>query len=301
MLNAQERTGNPGSSGGDDLKVIRPIRWGTWIAAAAVILALFGIAWLFATGQIQWPKVIYYLFDPMILEGLWGTLFLTVIAMALGIFVGVVMAVMRQSSNPVVQSTAAGYIWLFRAIPSLVQLMLWFNLGLIAQQIGIPGLLVFDTNEVMTPLLAATLGLGLSEGAYMAEIIRGGINSVPRGQIEAAKALGMPSGMIMNRVILPQTIRVVLPPTGNQVISMLKYTSLAFAVTYSELLTQARKIYAQNFMVIETLLAITIWYLILVAVLSFLQTRIERYFAFEGVRPAGRRERSQAAVKEVSS
>jgi polar amino acid transport system permease protein len=262
-----------------DAPVVAPRHWGR-IAFAAVVVALLALVVVtLAGGQIQWSSVPGYFVDPRILEGVVGTLILTAVAMALGIAVGVVVAVMRSSSNPVLKSIAVGYVWLFRAVPTLVQLLLWFNLALLLPEISVPGLFSAETNTIMTPFLAALLGLGLSEGAYMAEIVRGGIEGIDRGQVEAAKSLGMSVGRTMRRIILPQATRLVVPPTGNEAISMLKYTSLAFVISYSELLSQGKKIFQINFEVLEVLFACSLWYLVLVTILSLGQRELERSLA----------------------
>lgn len=262
-----------------DAKVVNPRYWGR-IAAATVVLALLAATIVtMARGQIKWASVPGYVTDPRVLEGVRGTLLLTLLAMALGIVVGVCAAVMRSSSNPVLKTVAIGYVWLFRAIPTLVQLLIWYNFALLLPRISIPGVFSTDTNTLMTPLIAAILGLGLSEGAYMAEIVRGGIEGVDRGQIEAAKSLGMSGGKTMQRIILPQAMRLVVPPTGNEAIGMLKFTSLAFVISYSELLSGGKKIYQINFDVLEVLFACCVWYLAMVTVLSLLQRQLERHLA----------------------
>lgn len=254
-------------------------QWGRWITA---VVALAGMAWVvtvFATSQIDWSDIPGYVFSDALFEGLWGTISLTISVMMLAIVLGTLIAVARQSNNPILAGLAGFYIWLFRGIPALVQLLLWFNLALIIPELSLGPLYSGSTNEVMTPFLAALLGLGLSESAYMAEIVRGGILSVPPGQVEAARSIGMTPGKTMRRIILPQAITVIIPPTGNQFVGMLKYTSLAFAVSYTDLLSQASKIYTSNFAVMEVLLSATVWYLVLCTVASFFQRRIERHFA----------------------
>jgi polar amino acid transport system permease protein len=204
--------------------------------------------------------------------------------MVIGILLGVVLAVMRLSANPVTSSVSWAYIWFFRGTPLLVQIFFWYNLALVLPHlgIGIPGTNIgfgASTNSVISPLLAAILGLGLNEAAYMAEIVRAGIISVEHGQTEAAMALGMNRLQVMRRIVLPQAMRVIIPPTGNETISMLKTTSLAFVATVPELFTRAQQIASFNFAVIELLIVISLWYLFMTSILTVGQYYLERYFA----------------------
>jgi polar amino acid transport system permease protein len=258
---------------------------GRVIAAVVVAIIAFVVAQLLITAEgIGWPVVFRYLFAGRVLAGLVTTLWLTATVMAIAIAIGITVAVMERSPNPVMRSVALFYVWVFRAIPTLVQLLLWFNLSLLLPrlELGIPFTSVefwsVDTNEVMTPVLAAILGLALSEGAYMAEIMRSGLESVSRGQHEAAWALGMNSRKTFFKVTLPQAVRTVIPPTGNQVIGMLKYTSLASVISVSDLLFSAQQISAVNFQVIPLLVVASIWYLVLASSLQMIQDRIERHF-----------------------
>ncbi len=276
-----------------DAKPVPRRHWGRWVTA---ILALAFFAWIIlilAGSQIRWEQIPAYVFSSSILDGLVGTIQLTVAVMLLAIVLGVLVAVARQSGNPVLAALAGFYVWIFRGVPTLVQLLLWFNLALIIPEIHLGPLFSGSTNTLMTPFFAALLGLGLSESAYMAEIVRGGMLSVPPGQVEAARSIGMTPGMTMRRIILPQALPVIVPPTGNEFIGMLKYTSLAFAVSYMDLLSQAQKIYTSNFAVIEVLLSATVWYLVLVSVSMFLQRQLERSLA------RGRRRRTRPIRKAV--
>jgi polar amino acid transport system permease protein len=201
-----------------------------------------------------------------------------------------VVAVMRLSRNPVAQAVAAGWVWFFRGVPVLLQLLLWYNLALVFPVVGVPGLFEERTIVLMTPFLATLLGLGLHQSAYTAEIVRGGILSVDRGQTEAAQSLSMGNGAILWRIVLPQAMRVIIPPLGNEVISTLKTSSLAATVTYGELLLSAQLIYFANNRIIELLIVVTIWYLIIVSVLSVGQHFVERRFG-RGFTPASTRVR----------
>ena len=253
-----------------------PVRhYGRWALGAGVLIALALVVRAFAAADIQYGEVVAYFFNQSILLGVVHTLELTLMSMALALVLGVTVAVMRQSDNPVLQWTGAGYTWLFRGTPLLVQLLLWFNLSLIFETFTIPGIYSVPMNQFMTPFIAALLGLGVNEGAYIAEIVRGGILSVDRGQREAAAAIGMTKARTMRRIVLPQAMRVIVPPLGNEFIALLKYSSLAFAISYSELLNSANKIYTANFLVIELLFAASLWYILLTTVFSVLQQMME--------------------------
>ncbi|WP_415749362.1 amino acid ABC transporter permease [Caballeronia sp. J97] len=266
------------------LERVRRRYWGRYVASAAIVVVIGYIVAAFARGQIEWQTVGRFLTARTILTGLVNTIVMTILAMALGIALGVVTAVMRLSSNPVLSSIAQGYVWLFRGTPVILQLLLWFNLALVFPTIGIPGVFALRTVDVMTPFLAALLGLGINQGAYTSEVVRAGLLSVDTGQYEAAKSIGMPRLQALRRVILPQAMRVIVPPIGNELVGMVKLTSLASVIQYAEMLHNAQNIYYANGRVIELLIVGAIWYLVVVTVLSFLQTRVERRYA----RGAGR-------------
>jgi len=264
-----------------------PVRhWGRWVGAVVVLVL---VAWLIvsaaAAPAIQWEQIPAYILHPNILAGLRNTLVISVLAQGAGIVLGIGFAVMRLSGNPVMAAVASAYVWFFRGTPVLVQLLVWFNLGLVfaTVTIAVPftQVTVFSMpmNQFMTPFMAALLGLGLNEGAYMAEIVRGGIVAVDEGQGEAAAALGMTRGLAMRRIILPQAMRVIVPPTGNEFISMLKLSSLATVVTYGELLRRAQDLYTQNLLILELLFTISIWYLLVTTVASVGQYFLERRYA----------------------
>lgn len=262
-----------------------PLRhYGRWVAAALLAVILAGLLTSMVTNpRFKWDVVAHYLFDDAILQGLIMTAWLTVAAMIIGIVLGTVIALMRLSNNPVLVSTASGYLWLFRGTPLLVQLIFWFNLSALYPEITIgfpfgPSLGSFDANRYITVYAAALLGLGLNEGAYMSEIVRSGLNSVHPGQREAAEALGLSSFRVMTRIILPQAMRVIIPPTGNQLIGMLKTTSLVSVIAMQELLYSAQLIYTANFQTIPLLLVASIWYLVLTTILSIGQYFLERHF-----------------------
>jgi polar amino acid transport system permease protein len=258
--------------------------YGRWIAAAVLLTVIGGLVISMITNpRFKWEIVAQYLFNEAILSGLLATIWLTLAAMAIGIVLGTGIALMRISENPVLTSIASGYLWLFRGTPLLVQLIFWYNLSALYPQITVgfpfgPSLGSFDANRYITVYIAALLGLGLNEGAYMSEIVRSGLNSVPVGQREAAEALGMSRFRVMARIILPQAMRVIIPPTGNQLIGMLKTTSLVSVIAMQELLYSAQLIYTANFQTIPLLIVASIWYLALTTVLSIGQYFVERHF-----------------------
>lgn len=228
--------------------------------------------------NFHWDVVGQYFTSTRIINGLLLTLLLTAVSMAIGVALGVLLAVMRLSPNPIVSGASWVYIWFFRGTPVLVQLLFWFNISSLYKNLNL-GFTTLSFNTLISPLTAAILGLGLNEGAYMAEIVRAGIISVDPGQSEAASALGMTRMQAMRRVVLPQAIRVIIPPTGNETISMLKTSSLASVVTVTELLYSSQLIYAQNFLTIPLLIAASLWYLASTSVLTAGQYYVERHFA----------------------
>jgi polar amino acid transport system permease protein len=259
--------------------------YGRYLASVVILAIVAYIVVAFARGQIDWVVVGRFLTAKSILTGLGDTIVMTILAMALGIVLGVIVAIMRLSTNPVMQAVAHGYVWLFRGTPVILQLLLWFNLALVFPVMGIPGLLEFRTVDIMTPFLAALLGLGINQGAYTSEVVRAGLLSVDTGQYEAAKSIGMPKLQALRRVILPQAMRVIVPPIGNELIGMVKLTSLASVIQYAEMLHSAENIYYANARVIELLMVAGVWYLVIVTVLSLLQSRVERRFARGAGRP----------------
>jgi len=272
----------------ENLVIVPRRHIGRIIGAAIVCLALAAIVRAFAVGQIEWNYVAEFLTVEAILKGLVNTIVMAILAMLLGIALGVVFAVMRLSANPVLSMTAVGYIWFFRAVPALLQLLLWFNLALVFPTLGIPGLFAFKTVDVMTPFVAALLGLGIQQGAFTAEVVRAGLLSVDNGQYEAAQTLGMTRLKLLRRIIMPQAMRVIVPPIGNEFIGMVKLTSLASVIQFAEILHSAQNIYYANSRVIELLIVAAIWYLVVVTVLSLVQGRIEAYYARGVAAPARR-------------
>lgn len=288
--------------GGDVVAV--PVRhYGTYLASVLVGLAVAAIAYSLVTNpNFQWNIVGGYLFAPVIMEGLGRTLILTVVTMILAIILGTVLAISRQSRNPVLQLASHAYIWFFRGTPVLVQLIFWYNLSALYQFVVVqvpfgPELYRADTNSLITPWTAALLGLVLNEAAYMAEIMRAGITSVDSGQQEAASALGINKAQSMRRIILPQAMRVVIPPTGNETINLLKVTSLVSVITLPELLYSAQIIYSRTFETIPLLIVASLWYLAITSVLSLGQSRLERKYG-RGTLPAAPRRPSKLRLRK---
>jgi len=257
---------------------------GRWIAAGlGLAIAAVFLVNVFTNPRFGWDVVWAYLRDVQIGRGIWTTLWLTVVCMAVGIVLAIILAVMRLSDNPILSTIAFGYVSFFRGTPVLVQLLFWFNLAALYPELtfGIPGIHL-NANQLITPTMAAVLGLGLNEAAYMSEIVRAGILSVDHGQSEAATALGLTRLQTMRRVVLPQAMRVIIPPTGNETIGMLKTTSLVSVLAVPDLLYSSQLIYAKNFETIPLLLVATIWYLVVTSILSVGQYYLEQRFSRGG-------------------
>ena len=255
-----------------------------WVAAAAIALFAFWVVRVaVTTPAIEWDVVWSYLFDPTVLEGVRNTLIMTAAAMTLGVTVGTLIAIMRLSVNPILSGVAGFYQWLFRGVPTIVQLMFWFNLSSVFPRlelsIGDTNLFSSSLNDLMTPFLASLLGLGLNFAAYYSEIVRAGILSVDEGQSDAAAAYGLSRAQTMRYIVLPQAMRVIIPPTGNETIGMLKWTSIAIVISYSELMHSVQAIYNVTYEVIPLLMVAAIWYLFLTSILSIGQYFVEKRFA----------------------
>ena len=269
-------------AGPEAIKAVPVRRPGRWLAAAIVLAFAAQLAHSVATNpRFGWGTAGHYLFSARILDGLRLTLELTVVAMVVGIVLGVLLAVMRLSPNPLVSGSSALYIWFFRGTPVLVQLLFWNFIGALYPTISLgipfgPDIVHGSANELITPFVAAILGLGLNQAAYQAEIVRAGVLSVDEGQTDAAHALGMTRLQTMRRIVLPQALRVIIPPTGNEVISMLKTSALVSVIAYPELLYSVQLIYAVNFKQIPLLLVACFWYLVVTTILSIGQYYLER-------------------------
>lgn len=279
------------------LRIVPRRFYGRWVASAIILAILAWLVMAFVEGDIAWPVVRQFFTAPAIIAGLGNTLIMTVCAMTLGVVLGVIFAIMYMSPNPVLRSVALFYIWFFRGTPLLLQLLIWFNLALVFPTIGIPGLFSWRTIDIIGPFMATLLGLGMNQGAYTAEVVRGGILSVDQGQTEAAKAIGMTRLTTLRRIVLPQAMRVIIPPVGNEVISMVKLTSVASVIQYAEILRNAQTIYYANARVIELLIVAAGWYLLVVTLLQIGQYFLERHFS----KGRGGRRTKRAAVQEQSA
>ncbi|MER7504046.1 amino acid ABC transporter permease [Nonomuraea pusilla] len=263
-----------------------PVRHpGRWVAAAViVVLAAMLVNNILTNTAYNWAEQWKYFLSPPVLNGVRNTIWLTLVAMVGGVLLGIVLALMRLSPNPLMRGASWLYLWVFRGTPLYTQLLIWGNIGALFPKLGLgipfgPEFVTAQMNSLYSAAMAAALGLVLNEAAYMAEIIRAGILSVDPGQNEASQALGMTRMQTMRRVVLPQAMRVIVPPTGNEAISMLKNTSLVAAVPYLELTFTAQTIYASTYQVIPMLVMACIWYLILSSLMMVGQNYLERHYA----------------------
>lgn len=289
-----------------DELTVRPLRhpW-RWVSAAVVLAALVVVAHSIVTNEkLDFAAIGSYVFSSRILSGAGLTILLTVVAMLVSTVLAVVLAAMRMSGNPVMIAITAGYVWAFRGTPLLVQVVLWGYLGLLYERLGIgvpfTGVMFWSipTNLLITPFVAGLLALTLNQAAYSAEIVRSGMLSVDAGQREAATSLGMTPVRTFRRIMLPQAMRVIIPPMGNELISMLKNTSLLSVIAVLELYTVATQISAQNFKQVELLIVVSLWYLLLTSVLAVPQYYLERYFGrgSSGATDAPRRSKRTDAI-----
>ncbi|MEU2223970.1 amino acid ABC transporter permease [Streptomyces sp. NPDC018347] len=256
-------------------RIVPQRRYGQW-TAALVVLALLGFAVnsVLRNQAFQWDVVADYFTSGSVLRGLWLTLWLTAVVMVLGFALGTLLAAFRLSANPVLRAVSWGYVWLFRSIPILVQLLLWFNIGALYPQVfGV------KTVNLLSPVAVAIVGLTLHEAAYAAEVVRGGILSVDRGQIEAAQALGLSRWRRWWRIVLPQAMRSIVPPAGNMLIGTLKGTSIVSVIAVNDLLFSTQLIYHRTYQVIPLLMVATLWYAVVTTVLGIGQTYVEKYYA----------------------
>lgn len=269
-----------------EVRIIRRRRWGAWLLGAAVLLALLVVVVAGARARIINAEVfLHYLTSGEILLGARNAILVGTVSMAVALAVGLVAALMRLSGNPILSSVSATYVYFFRGTPMLIQILFWYNAFPTMfphLYIAVPFTDIVLVNErmplVITPFIAAVAGLGLAEGAYMSEIIRGGILAVDKGQQAAARALGMTQGQVYGRVVIPQAARIVIPATGNQYIMLLKSTSLASVIGFLELLRITQGIYSANFQVVELLAVAAFWYLAMTAIVTAIQTALEKVF-----------------------
>lgn len=256
--------------------------FGRYAAAVAAVAIVVLFVWSLAVNEaIDWSAVGQYFFNKRVLSGVVVTLQITALSLLVGFSSGLLIAFMRLSKSRILQTIALVWVWFFRAVPVLVVLILVNNIALLYPQLGLglPGLPMIigvDTKSVVSPFLAAVIAFGANEGAYASEVFRASIRSVPRGQAEAAAALGMPSVLAHRRIVLPQAMKVAVPPLANNTINMLKGTSLVSYIGVSDLLYTTQSIYAQNFKVVPLLLVACLWYLLMVSLLTIGQSMLER-------------------------
>ncbi|RKK03603.1 ABC transporter permease subunit [Pseudoroseomonas wenyumeiae] len=274
-------------------RILPAPRRGRWLGVALILLAA---AWVLYQVRVnpgfQWEIVGRHMFSADVLRGVLMTLQLTALVMVMGTVIGIGVALMRLSRDPVLGFCAHAFVWFFRGTPVLVQLVFWYNLASLFPEISLgipfggPKFFEISSTVAISSFTAAMLGLGLNEAAYMAEIVRAGLLSVDPGQSEASKALGHRPWQTFRVVVLPQAMRAIVPPTGNQVIGMLKYTSIASVVALGELMHSVETIYSRTFETIPLLIVAALWYLIMVSILSALQHLIERHYG-RGAADAG--------------
>lgn len=290
----------------EGLPVRRLRRPGRTVAAVLVSAGALGLAWSFVTNpNLDWGTVGAYLFAQLTLQGVWVTFYLTIVSMVIGVVGGTLVAVMALSDNYVLRAVAIAYTAVFRGTPVLVQIIFWGFIGAFFPEVtlGIPftGIELYSapTSSLVSATTAAILALGLNEIAYAAEIVRGGIESVDPGQREAASALGLRPAVTMRRIVLPQAMRVIVPPMGNEVITMLKTSSLVSVIAGNDLMTNLQQVYSQNYKVIPLLVVASAWYLALTAVFTLVQRQLERRYG-RGTLPrssrAGRSGQRKASI-----
>jgi polar amino acid transport system permease protein len=300
-------TGTIASTPELDVPRILPRRhpWRTGIAILLVAAAVWSLVLLARNERFGWDVVAEYLFSQPVLDGVVLTVWLTIVSMAVGILLGIVLAVMRASDNPVISGVAAVYVWFFRGVPLLVLLIFCYSLAALFPTIpvGVPGvfsIVDLNTNALVTPISAAIIGLGLNEAAFMSEIVRAGMGSVEKGQVEAARSLGMSPSLVLRRVVLPQAMRLIIPPTANEIVNMLKTTSLVSVLAVADLMYSVQQIYASNFRTIPLLIVASIWYLALTTVLTIGQHYLEKQYA-KGVHARRPRRRLSPRSRQVTT
>ncbi|SDJ51384.1 amino acid ABC transporter permease [Streptomyces indicus] len=265
--------------------VVPTRHYARWAAAFAVLVLVAQFTHGLATNPVwEWEVFAAYFFSDTIVQAVWVTLQLTAYATVLGFLLGTLLAFMRLSRSPVLQTVAWTYIWIFRSIPMIVQLVFWFNLSALYEQLGVgipfgPVFWSVDSNSLIGTIGAAVIGLTLHQAAYAAEIVRGGVLAVDSGQSEAAAALGIPRLRQIRRIVLPQAMRAILPTAGNEIIGLLKGTSVVYVMAIGELFYQVQVIYGRNGRVIPLLLVATAWYVVLTSLLSLAQYYVERHYA----------------------
>ncbi|WOF23170.1 amino acid ABC transporter permease [Microbacterium betulae] len=275
-----------------DARVVHTRHWWRWTIGAVIVFALAQFAWSLVTNEnYEWDVFAHYFFSEPVVRGVLITLWLTLLSTVIGFTLGTVLALGRLSKSPLLSSAAWAYIWFFRSVPLVVQLVVWYNLGYLYPTLGLGWpftddfwIVEFSTTTLISQWAAAVLGLSLHQAAYSAEIIRGGLLSVDQGQIEAASALGIPAGKRLFRIVLPQAMRSIVPNATNEVIGLVKGASVVFVIALPELFYAVQVIYNRNSAVIPLLLVAVVWYAIVTTVLSIAQFYIERHYARGAVR-----------------
>ncbi|MCC7163827.1 MAG: amino acid ABC transporter permease [Anaerolineae bacterium] len=274
------------SESASDFVVVRPFPWRSWVELIFVILV---VGWvLFAavrSGVVSLPIIAQFLLGEGMLIAVVNTLILATLGTVIALVLGIGVALLRVGPDPVLSRLAAAYVYFFRGVPMLIQILFWFNalpvmIRVLYIEVPLTGTVLVNvpTIEIITPFVAALLGLSLAETGYMAEVVRSGMLGVDRGQRDAARALGLMDRTIQLRIVVPQGLRIVVPSIGNEYITMLKNTSLAYIIGYNEILRRTSDIYTSNFRVMELLVVAAFWYLVLTTLVSFLQNRAERWF-----------------------
>ncbi|NDL61477.1 amino acid ABC transporter permease [Acerihabitans arboris] len=269
----------------DGLRIVGKRYYGRWVSAFFVLILLCAaIHSMMSNPRFEWQTIVGSFTEASILRGVLMTLQLTVISVLFGFAFGTVLALMRLSSNPVLVAVSWAYTWFFRGVPMLVQLFLWYNIAALYPKIslslpGVGALWSADANTLISPFSAAVIALVMHQSAYAAEIVRAGIQSVGHGQLEAARALGYRPAQIFRHTILPQAMRAILPPAGNEIIGQLKTTAVVSVIALQDVLFSAQIIYQRTYQVIPLLLVATLWYLLMTSVLSVGQYYVERYFS----------------------
>ncbi|NGO08969.1 amino acid ABC transporter permease [Streptomyces sp. HC44] len=264
------------------LERVKRRRPAIWAAnAVVVVFAAMTVTTVITNSRFEWGTVARYFFEIRILQGIGVSVGMTAVTMLLSLVLGTLVALMRMGQARLMSTAAAGFIWVFRSIPMLVQLLFWYNLAALFPTLSIgvpwgPSFATFDSNALIGPLTAAIVGLTLHETAYIAELIRSGLLSVPDGQRQAAAALGLTPAQAFLRISLPQALRIIVPPMGNELISLLKATSLVSVISLADLLYSVQLIYAKNFQTVPLLIVAAIWYMVITGFLTLLQSRLER-------------------------
>lgn len=266
-------------------EVVPPRHIGRWIATIVfAVVALQALQGLLGNANFRWDVFAQYIFSPQVLRGVGFTLLLTVAAMAVAVPLAMLLVVMSESRNPLLRVIALTWVWFFRGTPIYTQLVFWGLFALLFPRLSIsipfgPELVGVDSRWLVTPAVAAILGLGFNESAYLTEIFRAGFRAIDRGQTEAAQALGMSGRKIWLRILLPQAMRTIIPPTSNETIGMLKMTSLVLAVPFTlDLMFATNAIANRTFLPVPLLMVAAAWYLFITSLLMVGQYFLERHY-----------------------